>query len=283
MKIAKVHAHFKGVESFFSCPICQTKMIVDEASIKCENNHTYDLSKYKYINFLRKTVNTPYTKELFDARRVIFEDEFYDDILNKIVEIISSFETLEEKVVLDAGSGEGFFAERILKNTPIISQMFACDIEKSAVILGARYAENVKFFVGEIGNLPIKDKSVDIILNIFSPANYDEFKRVLKPDGIMIKVIPNKNYLKELRQAVGLSLKNDEYSNQSVLDLFNKNLNFIGNHYINKTFPLKLHQAFSFSQMTPMTFNIEKSEIDLEKLTEMTIDVQILVGRFKNV
>ena len=39
----------------------------------------------------------------------------------------------------------------------------------------------------------------DVILNILSPANYAEFTRLLKPDGLFVKVVPENDYLKELR------------------------------------------------------------------------------------
>ena len=43
--------------------------------------------------------------------------------------------------------------------------------------------------------------SFDTILNLFSPSNYQEFDRILKPGGQVIKVVPAASYLKELRQA----------------------------------------------------------------------------------
>src|SRR5699024_11433583 len=55
------------------------------------------------------------------------------------------------------------------------------------------------WLVGDLANTPIGDGSCQVILNIFSPANYMEFKRVLAPNGLVEKVVPRANYLKELR------------------------------------------------------------------------------------
>ncbi len=56
--------------------------------------------------------------------------------------------------------------------------------------------------IGDLANLPLLDNSIDILLNLLSPANYQEFARVLKPGGLLIKVIPGSEYLKEVRQAL---------------------------------------------------------------------------------
>ena len=37
-------------------------------------------------------------------------------------------------------------------------------------------------------------------LNILTPSNYQEFMRVLAPEGSLVKVIPGNDYLAELRQ-----------------------------------------------------------------------------------
>lgn len=59
------------------------------------------------------------------------------------------------------------------------------------------------WFVADLANLPIADQSVAVIMNILSPANYQEFKRVLVDDGLIIKVVPRSDYLAELREAIG--------------------------------------------------------------------------------
>lgn len=49
---------------------------------------------------------------------------------------------------------------------------------------------------------PFGDQSFHIILNILSPSNYKEFKRLLVQDGLVIKVVPRPDYLKELREVL---------------------------------------------------------------------------------
>jgi len=40
---------------------------------------------------------------------------------------------------------------------------------------------------------------VDARTDVLTPANYDEFRRVLSPDGMLVKVYPGQDYLREIR------------------------------------------------------------------------------------
>ena len=50
------------------------------------------------------------------------------------------------------------------------------------------------------------------------------FKRVLKPAGVIIKVIPGQDYLQELRDVVGVEQGKPTYSNEQVIKHFEENL-----------------------------------------------------------
>ena len=81
---------------------------------------------------------------------------------------------------------------------------YAFDLSKESIQLAAKsdHEWKVKWFVGDLARLPLLDQSMDLLLDIFSPANYQEFKRVLAPDGRLIKVIPTPSHLQEIRQKV---------------------------------------------------------------------------------
>ena len=52
-------------------------------------------------------------------------------------------------------------------------------------------------------HLPVADRSVDLLLNLFAPYCGEEFWwRLLKRGGLMLMVIPSKRHLWELKQAV---------------------------------------------------------------------------------
>jgi len=54
--------------------------------------------------------------------------------------------------------------------------------------------------VAGIYNLPVADKSVDILLNIFAPFDESEFGRVLKNKGSIISVSSGAHHLYEFKK-----------------------------------------------------------------------------------
>ena len=55
------------------------------------------------------------------------------------------------------------------------------------------------WFVADLKRLPVRSAAADVVLNVFSPADYAEFRRVLAPDGELLKVVPGPDYLREVR------------------------------------------------------------------------------------
>ena len=186
----------------FACPICQENLTLVESSLKCENRHSFDLAKFGYVNLAPQIKqSTNYDKENFQNRQQILEAGFYQAILEGISDLLATKPSA--KIVLDIGCGEGFYSRKLQEVHPE-KTFYAFDISKDSVQIAAKSESNwaVNWFVGDLARLPIKDASMDILLDIFSPANYGEFRRVLSKDGILIKVIPTENHLKEIRQMV---------------------------------------------------------------------------------
>lgn len=77
---------------------------------------------------------------------------------------------------------------------------------------------------GKFGRNAHKRQRIDCILDIFTPANYSEFNRVLKEGGYVIKVIPGNAHLKELRETAKEQLKSNQYSNAAVVDYFQRSI-----------------------------------------------------------
>ena len=176
----------------FSCPICQENLALVESSLKCSNRHSFDLAKFGYVNLapqIKQSAN--YDKENFQNRQQILEAGFYQAILEGISDLLTT--NPSAKTVLDIGCGEGFYSRK-LQESHSDKTFYAFDISKDSVQIAAKSELNwsVNWFVGDLARLPIKDASMDILLDIFSPANYGEFRRVLSKDGILIKVIPLK-------------------------------------------------------------------------------------------
>ena len=263
----------------FACPICQENLTLVEGSLKCNNRHSFDLAKFGYVNLapqIKQSAN--YDKENFQNRQQILEAGFYQAILDAISDLLASSENTE--TILDIGCGEGFYSRKLQENHPD-KTFYAFDISKDSVQIATKSEPNwaVNWFVGDLARLPIKDASMDILLDIFSPANYGEFRRVLSKDGILIKVIPTKNHLKEIRQRVQDQLTNKDYSNQDIKNHFQEHFTILSSQTASLTKTITAEQLQALRSMTPLLFHVDQSKIDWSQLTEITIESEILVGK----
>ena len=263
----------------FACPICQENLTLVETSFKCCNRHSFDLAKFGYINLepqIKQSAN--YDKENFQNRQQILEAGFYQAILEAVSDLLSN--SKNAKTILDIGCGEGFYSRKLQERHPD-KTFYAFDISKDSVQIAAKSEPNwaVNWFVGDLARLPIKDASMDILLDIFSPANYGEFRRVLSKDGILIKVIPTKNHLKEIRQKVQDQLTNKGYSNQDIKEHFQEHFTILSSQTASLTKTITAEQLQALLSMTPLLFHIDQSKIDWSQLTQITIEAEILVGK----
>ncbi len=263
----------------FACPICQENLDLVENSLKCNNRHSFDLAKFGYVNLapqVKQSAN--YDKENFQNRQQILEAGFYQAILEAVSDLLANSET--STTVLDIGCGEGFYSRKLQESHPD-KTFYAFDISKDSVQIAAKSEPNwaVNWFVGDLARLPIRDASMDILLDIFSPANYGEFRRVLSKDGILIKVIPTKNHLKEIRQKVQDQLTNKDYSNQDIKNHFQEHFTILSNQTASLTKTITADQLQALLSMTPLLFHVDQTKIDWSQLKEITIEAEILVGK----
>lgn len=263
----------------FACPICQENLTLLETSLKCCNRHSFDLAKFGYVNLapqIKQSAN--YDKENFQNRQQILEAGFYQAILEDISDLLASSKTTT--TILDIGCGEGFYSRK-LQESHSDKTFYAFDISKDSVQIAAKSEPNwaVNWFVGDLARLPIKNASMDILLDIFSPANYGEFRRVLSKDGILIKVIPTKNHLKEIRQKVQDQLTKKDYSNQDIKNHFQEHFTILSSQTASLTKTITAEQLQTLLSMTPLLFHVDQTKIDWSQLTEITIEAEILVGK----
>lgn len=263
----------------FACPICQENLTLLETNFKCCNRHSFDLAKFGYVNLapqIKQSAN--YDKENFQNRQQILEAGFYQAILDAVSDLLASSKTTT--TILDIGCGEGFYSRK-LQESHSEKTFYAFDISKDSVQIAAKSEPNwaVNWFVGDLARLPIKDASMDILLDIFSPANYGEFRRVLSKDGILIKVIPTENHLKEIRQRVQDQLTNKEYSNQDIKEHFQEHFTILSSQTASLTKTITADQLQALLSMTPLLFHVDQTKIDWSQLTEITIEAEILVGK----
>ena len=265
--------------SAFACPICQEALDLVQQSLACPNRHSFDLAKFGYVNLAPQVkASKDYDKENFQNRQLVLENGFYDHILHALSECLSPL--AHPANILDIGCGEGYYSRSLQERHPDHS-FYAFDLSKESIQLAAKSDQEwkVKWFVGDLAHLPLLDQSMDLLLDIFSPANYQEFKRVLAPDGRLIKVIPTATHLQEIRQKVKDHLDQVDYSNEQIIQHFSDHFTIENTIHCQERFELTPALREALLSMTPLLFHVDPAQIDWTDLTQVTISATILIGR----
>ena len=261
------------------CPLCGGAFSLKEKSLMCEKRHTYDIARQGYVNFVPGQKEMFYKKELFDHRAKVFESGVYAPVVERLSAAIERFVQKENPVLLDAGCGEGYYTKNVCHQRSMTRMGF--DLSKDAVRLAARGQHAAHFFAADLKNIPLKDAAVDVLLDIFTPANYAEFARVLAPEGVVVKLAPRSGYLHELRTLAGDRLRHQEYDGGDVERYAQEKMNVLAKETISYTLSVTQETAQHLARMTPMLAGIDVDELDLTKITEITIDETMVIGTVK--
>ncbi len=189
--------------SSFICPVCKSELSLFERTYKCPNNHCFDLSKDGYVNLLMSQQSSLKRhgddKLMVKARRDFLENGFYDELRQTLCKTLK--DTLPENAsIIDVGCGEGYYTSEISKINNF--EIFGIDISKDALKYAAKSVKNSSFAVASAFSLPFAENSANCVLSVFAPSAYEEFCRVLKNDGKLIKAIPLEEHLWELKCAL---------------------------------------------------------------------------------
>jgi len=100
------------------------------------------------------------------------------------------------------------------------------------------------------------------VTDIFSPGNYREFRRVLRPDGQLLKIIPRAGYLREIREGLYSGTAKAVYNNEPVLKRFLAAFPDASQETITYDFPLAPTQFGDLMAMTPLTWQAPADQRD---------------------
>ena len=278
--------------SVLVCPVCGGGLGLTAAgrSLACSAGHSFDIARQGYVNLYRGKPVNEYSKESFRQRQQILEKGMYAHILEEICSFLQAVcGAGRPRLLLDAGCGEGYYTREIAARLGGCGlDFYGVDLSRDSVQLAASTANQaggaasaIKWLVADIGHLPVRDDSVDFLLDIFTSANYEEFQRILSPDGYLIKVIPGEGHVKELREAASSQLHHKDYKERKGAAVFSEHFETILNKAVSQTFAVTPEERDVFIHMTPLLFHVDKTKVDWSAVHSITVEGQLLIGRKK--
>ena len=179
------------------CPVCRKTLHKDGSSCVCANGHRFDFAKEGYLNLLLSTQHRSRTPgdapELVRARRAFLDAGYYADLREWVAERVSG------GIVLDACCGEGYYTAAAAQKA---ESMYGFDIAKDAVRYAAKRDKQTTYFVAGLHAVPVQSDSADMLLHLFAPFADGEFRRILKPGGTLLHVLPGERHLWGLKSVL---------------------------------------------------------------------------------
>lgn len=191
---------------YFICPVCSQTLNRIDNTLKCENNHSFDIAKQGYVNLLQSQKSSKKRHGddtlMINSRRDFLDKGYY----SFLVEAIISFLPEKDNVVIaDLGCGECWYTAQIsefYKTRNLNADICGIDISKQALIAGSKRDKSISLAVASTADLPIADNSCDVVVTVFAPYSESEIHRVLKSDGVWIKAFPLEKHLMGLKSQI---------------------------------------------------------------------------------
>jgi 23S rRNA (guanine745-N1)-methyltransferase len=270
------------------CPHCQNELQnIENKSVKCSNNHSFDISKEGYLNLLqvnkKKSKNPGDNEMMIAARRNFLEKGYYDPLINAIKTTVENELTFNSSIIniLDAGCGEGYYSQKAINNfEKLTTNVIGTDISKSAIKYAAKKYKNNFYFVSSTYDLPVANDSMDVVLSVFAPVHPPEFKRILKNKGYLIIVSPGENHMKDLAQLIYNDFRPHEYN---IIENMDHNFKHVLTN--RKTFKINITNPTSLLdllKMTPYYWNTSKESLEkINSCKDITITCDFNITVFE--
>ena len=281
--------------SILQCPVCREVLLRSASGYQCVSKHSFDAARQGYVNFLlshKKHSKEPGdNREMIESRRRFLDRGLYDRISDGVNGVVAGALGRPERdralSILDAGCGEGFYLKRLKESlarspeTPCPIDYYGIDISKFAVRHATQRDKTMSWFVASIVDLPFAPGSLDIVLNVFSLADFAEFSRILRASGKIVIVSPGPRHLNGLREIIYPVAR--EHTGSTRTEQARGLFSLADERRVTYQLELKNNtEIMDLLAMTPYFWNIDlNTKAKVEALDRLMLDVDVLISVFK--
>ncbi len=182
----------------------------NDRALRCERGHSFDIASEGYVNLLlaqhRRSKDPGYSREMIAGRRAFFATGQYQLLADGIADLVLMYlDQAPGQTVLDAGCGEGYYLRRLRnsitaqrsKTEPVLAGL---DISKHGIRAAAKADPSGFYAVANTHRMPVLPEHVAVLLTHFSPVSADDFRRVVRPGGVVLIGSPGPEHLLGLKE-----------------------------------------------------------------------------------
>lgn len=255
------------------CPACGQALRRAGEDYACAAGHRINVHRKGCLNVLSTKAETVYDAALFEARRRVFAAGCYGGVVQAIDELLPE----GPHRLLDAGCGDGWYLNALMERHPDWLGA-GVDISRDAIFRATDQPCEAVWCVADLRRLPFADGAFTAVLDVLTPAGYEEFRRVTIPGGVLAKVYPGSGYLRELREARGMP----PYEEGRVEAYLRGRAEVLAHRRVTETRPVTPEMWRDFVWMTPLNQDLtpaEKEALAARPGREITVDLHVAVCR----
>ena len=269
--------------SLFICPICAAPLAREGNIYRCPGGHSYDVARSGYVHLLpankKHSADPGEDREMTAARTRFLDGGWYSPLRQALCDLALTHAG-PSYTILDAGCGEGYYTENLFSvfhNAGRSFQLAGVDLSKSALKKAARRVPAGEFAVASVYHLPVAGASVDLLVDCFAPLALDEYRRVQRPGGTLLYVVPGPRHLIELKRV----LYDRPYENLEQ-DIPYDGFTPLGVTPVNCHFTLDRKSALDLFRMTPYAWKTPREGVArLEALDALEVSACFRIHAFR--
>lgn len=250
------------------CPICGGLLQRQERQYTCKNRHSFDIARQGYVNLLpvqqKRSLTPGDTREQVLSRRAFLEAGFYAPIADALIATAKKYGVSGE--ILDVGCGEGWYSAQLAD--ALGANLTGLDISKEAVRCAAAKYKGKLWLTATAAHIPVPDGCADLVTSLFALTLPEEFRRVLKPNGLYFQVLAAQDHLLRLKDIIYDELKFKEKDSVPDLPGFSR----LESIPIRFPFTVEGEQIQNLFSMTPHVFRIGKAGAERLRNTKVLTD-----------
>jgi 23S rRNA (guanine745-N1)-methyltransferase len=268
----------------FQCPLCRQPLHAHQESKGwyCDGKHHFDRHAIGYWDFFptRKPKNAE-SRDTLRARQFLLTSGIYNAAIEALAKAARQYSAIDAPACVQQGAGHAWLGKQLKaaldEQGCQVSLFSPLEAENEAFAAAKAGMENVCFT--SLKGLPFADASADMVWLLEAPLKGKEWLRILKPDGLLLMLVPGPRHLWQLREFVYPGLDEKPFS----LEL-PQAFELLAEEAVSWPLDIQSQDAMVLMDMAPWAWRVKegvRKAIAKASFEALEMDFRIIVARKK--